>query len=214
MIDNNFISNVFLINNKQGNFEGDVYTKWNSGKSEKVDRVMVLTEQFTFTDKEGEKWIAKQGNPINGASIPAIFWGKLGLSSPYIGNYRRATALHDSLYYDHHHGELGSQDDRVRVDRVMYEAMKVDNTAWYIRKAIYFAVYFFGSSYWDVEKPVEEFDDEMKEIYNAAIDEAGDEPDEFYDIDGAIQGGTKIYGGLDAEISNLTRIAEKHKSWE
>ena len=49
-------------------FYGHVITKWEF--DEKEDRVMTLMEDFEFVDKKGETWIARQGNTINGASIP------------------------------------------------------------------------------------------------------------------------------------------------
>jgi Protein of unknown function (DUF1353) len=59
------------------------------------DRDMKLNRRFGFEDSGGLVWTAEKNAVINGASIPQIFWSTFG--SPFIGDYRRASVLHD--YY-------------------------------------------------------------------------------------------------------------------
>jgi len=61
------------------------------------DRNMRLVDaSFKYTDPKGKPWEVKGGDSIlivNGASIPSFLWSTVG--SPYTGNYRRASILHD-----------------------------------------------------------------------------------------------------------------------
>ena len=54
---------------------------------------MSLIEDFWYLDPNGRKWPAPKGSIINGASIPAPLWSTVG--SPYTGDYRRASIVHD-----------------------------------------------------------------------------------------------------------------------
>ena len=75
----------------QGTFTGRVAVEWLTGQI--PERDMRLMEAFTFTDPKGKKWHVPAGTVINGASIPQAFWSLVG--SPYTGNYRRASVVHD-----------------------------------------------------------------------------------------------------------------------
>jgi hypothetical protein len=70
-------------------FNNTVKTEWLEGESRK----MRLLETVTFTDSNGKVWTAPKGSIIDGASIPRFFWRVIG--SPFVGNYRRATVIHD-----------------------------------------------------------------------------------------------------------------------
>lgn len=73
-------------------FSGNPRTEWvvnNNGD----DRDMKLLEQFSYTDPNGRNWVAPVGSIINGASIPQPLWTAVG--SPYTGDYRRASIVHD-----------------------------------------------------------------------------------------------------------------------
>lgn len=72
-------------------FTGKVSVTWLTQPGD--DRDMELTANFSFTDAAGLVWTAKKGANINGASIPSIFWSTFG--SPFIGDYRRASVIHD-----------------------------------------------------------------------------------------------------------------------
>ncbi|MEZ5573815.1 MAG: DUF1353 domain-containing protein [Halioglobus sp.] len=71
-------------------FSGDPKTIWLSESGD--DRNMQIAEKFNFTDRRGKVWAASEGSIINGASIPGL-WTLDG--SPFIGDYRRASILHD-----------------------------------------------------------------------------------------------------------------------
>lgn len=75
-----------------GTFSGDPRTRWKT-EPNKPDRIMVLLDGFTFTDPKGKLWSAPEGAEIDGASIPRALWTVVG--SPYTGDYRRASIVHD-----------------------------------------------------------------------------------------------------------------------
>lgn len=54
---------------------------------------MQLLQLFTFTDPAGKLWDAPEKWNIDGASIPRALWTLVG--SPYTGDYRRASVVHD-----------------------------------------------------------------------------------------------------------------------
>lgn len=74
-------------------FIGNVSVSWLTQPG--ADRDMQLNESFGFEDSGGLVWTAEKDAVVNGASIPQIFWSTFG--SPFIGDYRRASVLHD--YY-------------------------------------------------------------------------------------------------------------------
>lgn len=125
---------------KWGEFIGEVRTVWVSHDG--PDLNMELIDDFVFQDDNGQKWVAKKGHIINGASIPRILWS-IYPGSPYVGEYRRAAAIHDSLYIEQFGG------DRKAVDKAFYKAMRTDNTDWFKAKVMYIAVRLFGGSMWD-----------------------------------------------------------------
>ncbi len=57
------------------------------------DRNMRLLQDFWYDDPDGRRWLAPAGSIIDGASIPAPLWSTVG--SPYTGDYRRASIVHD-----------------------------------------------------------------------------------------------------------------------
>jgi hypothetical protein len=74
-----------------GSFSGNPKTEWLCEQGE--DRNMCLLETFWYTDPQGRRWEAPKGAVTNGASIPRTLWSSIG--SPYTGNYRRASIVHD-----------------------------------------------------------------------------------------------------------------------
>jgi hypothetical protein len=72
-------------------FIGTVSVSWLTQPG--VDRDVKLEQDFGFEDAGGLVWTAKKNAVVNGASIPQIFWSSFG--SPFIGDYRRASVLHD-----------------------------------------------------------------------------------------------------------------------
>ncbi|MDB5950663.1 MAG: hypothetical protein JWR65_2518 [Massilia sp.] len=74
-----------------GRFSGNPKTEWLSETGD--DRNMRLLETFCYIDPQGRRWEAPYGAITNGASIPRTLWSSIG--SPYTGNYRRASIVHD-----------------------------------------------------------------------------------------------------------------------
>jgi hypothetical protein len=80
-----------------GVFSGEPQAVWLTEPT--ADRRMQLLEAFTFTDAAGRVWDAPKGHRVDGASIPRALWTAVG--SPYTGDYRRASILHD-VHCDRH----------------------------------------------------------------------------------------------------------------
>lgn len=58
------------------------------------DRLMQLLGSFAFHDRKIDKvWTVEAGYQVDGASIPQALWTLVG--SPYTGDYRRASIVHD-----------------------------------------------------------------------------------------------------------------------
>ncbi len=72
-------------------FVGEVITKWLQHSGD--DRYMELQEDFSFVDDNDVEWVAPAGHKINGASIPEFIGSTVG--SPFVGDYRRASVVHD-----------------------------------------------------------------------------------------------------------------------
>ncbi|MGB0768580.1 MAG: DUF1353 domain-containing protein [Phycisphaeraceae bacterium] len=158
---------------KEKGFHGSVRTEWLV--EPEADRQMVLLEDFEFVDDDGVAWPAKRDDVIDGASIPRFLWSTFP-GSPYIGEYRRAAALHDS-HYIHRYG--GS---RRAVDRVFYAAMRFDGTSRFKAVAMYVAVRLFGGSYWDSKVLGAAISGEMQDLCWAIADWAVSQPGEV-DLD-------------------------------
>jgi hypothetical protein len=79
---------------------------------------MLLLERFTFTEPDGTVWDAPDGSSIDGASIPRALWTLVG--SPYTGNYRRASVVHD-IACDRAAGDPAA---RRAADRMFYRACR------------------------------------------------------------------------------------------
>jgi hypothetical protein len=75
-------------------FDGTFEFRWLS-EPEDRHRMMQLLSRVSFTDKKGKVWSVPADWKIDGASIPQLFWTFAG--SPFDGNYRRASVIHD--YY-------------------------------------------------------------------------------------------------------------------
>jgi hypothetical protein len=74
-----------------GSFSGNPKTEWLCEHGD--DRNMRLLEAFWYIDPKGRRWEAPKGSITNGASIPRTLWSSIG--SPFTGNYRRASIIHD-----------------------------------------------------------------------------------------------------------------------
>lgn len=124
--------------NAQGTFTGRVAVEWLTGQN--PERDMKLLEPFTFIDGTGRRWRIPAGTVVNGASIPQGFWTLVG--SPYTGNYRRASVVHDH-YCD-------TKDEPWQsVHRMFYHAMVAGGVPTLEAKILYGAVY-AGGPRWEV----------------------------------------------------------------
>ena len=72
-------------------FVGEVVAKWLVEPG--PDRTMELIEPFAFVQANGVEWKVPKGEKVDGASIPQVGWTVFG--SPYTGDYRRASVVHD-----------------------------------------------------------------------------------------------------------------------
>jgi hypothetical protein len=119
-------------------FEGEVHAEWLRHAGD--DRRMRLLRPFVFVDDDGTRWIAEAGDQIDGASIPEFLWTVAG--SPFIGDYRRATVIHDVACQK-----------RLRpskeVHRMFYFAMRCDSVPEDVAIKFYTAVRLFGPR-WEI----------------------------------------------------------------
>lgn len=117
-------------------FIGTVSVSWLTQPG--ADRDVKLNQNFGFKDSGGLVWTAKRNAVVNGASIPQVFWSTFG--SPFIGDYRRASVLHD--YYC---------DVRTRPSAathlMFYEACLAGGVGMMTAKTMYTMVKVFGPSW-------------------------------------------------------------------
>lgn len=96
-------------------FSGDPKTLWRTEGG--ADRRMELLEDFWFRDRASRQWDAAKGAVVDGASIPRPLWALVG--SPYTGDYRRASIVHDIACV-----AATDAGERKRADRMFYEACR------------------------------------------------------------------------------------------
>ena len=99
-----------------GKFSANPETRWINDRG--ADRRMQLLQDFTFTDPDGKEWITPKGHRVDGASIPRPLWTLVG--SPYTGNYRRASIVHDKACED----SARNPKARRAADRMFYHACR------------------------------------------------------------------------------------------
>lgn len=100
-----------------GTFSGEPETRWLT-ETDEEDRRMKLLAPFSFLDPDGKEWIAPVDYCVNGASIPRAVWTLVG--SPYTGDYRRASVVHDKACDD----AVGNSEARREADRMFYHAYR------------------------------------------------------------------------------------------
>ncbi len=104
-------------------------------------RKMRLLEDITYTDPNGMNWLAREGDVVDGASIPGWLWSVVG--SPFAGKYRDASVIHDVACQE-----------RTRTWEVVhlsfYYAMRASGVPEKNARVMYAAVYHFGPR-WPVE---------------------------------------------------------------
>jgi len=120
-----------------GYFEGDVITRWLTDPHDE-DRDMELVEPFAYIDPSGKRWEASVGRKINGATIPPWLWSTVG--SPYVGNYRRASVIHDVACED-------QTEPSEAVHLTFYHAMRCDGVKPAEAMVMYQAVKNWGPSW-------------------------------------------------------------------
>ena len=156
-----------------GHFEGDVVTRWLKD-DDGGDRTMELVQPFAYVEPSRMRWEAGVGRRVNGASIPRVLWEEVG--PPFIGNYRRATVLHDVAWED-------GAEPAAAVDRMFYNAMRCDDVAGCTALLMYWGVRLYR---WVLSRaiapaaPGEMTRDELKHIktaVEAAVAELGETAD-------------------------------------
>jgi hypothetical protein len=96
-----------------GYFSGNPQTEWLSEQGR--DREMELLREFSYTDPDKREWKARAGSRINGASIPIPLWSTIG--SPYTGDYRNASIVHDVAC-----DNAATAEERRAADKMFYYA--------------------------------------------------------------------------------------------
>ncbi len=100
-----------------GQFSGQPQTIWLTDTAN-ADRKMQVVEDFWFIDPPGREWRTPAQYEVDGASIPRALWTVVG--SPYTGDYRRASIVHDKACDDA--GKNVSE--RRRADRMFFHACR------------------------------------------------------------------------------------------
>jgi hypothetical protein len=99
-----------------GEFSGEPKTVWLTEETE--DRRMKLIDPFWFRDPDGKLWSADAEKTVDGASIPRALWTLVG--SPYTGDYRRASIVHDVACVEAGH----DAETRRAADRMFFHACR------------------------------------------------------------------------------------------
>jgi Protein of unknown function (DUF1353) len=108
---------------------------------------MTLLDDFGYVDNSGYVWTAEKGQPIDGASIPPVFWSFIG--GPFEGKYRNASVIHDF--------ECKVQKRPWRsVHRMFYTASRCGGVEEKKAKVMYATVYHFGPR-WGTLRPMRAF---------------------------------------------------------
>ena len=86
-----FVCNISYAESN-GQFINEVRCEWLV--EEGPDRNVKLLDDFFYIDPSGKHWPAPKKSVVNGASIPWLLWNKW-IGPPFVGNYRRASVVHD-----------------------------------------------------------------------------------------------------------------------
>ena len=128
-VESDALSSAFL---KESAFSGEPEALWLSGPGR--DREMKLLSDFWFRDPAGRRWSALAGRIVDGASIPKPLWSTVG--SPYTGNYRRASIVHDVACEE----AEGSWSKRRAADRMFYYACRAGGCSIFESTILYVGV--------------------------------------------------------------------------
>src|SRR4026209_2946877 len=99
-----------------GKFSANPQATWLTERGQ--DRRMKLLQDFIFTDPDGKEWLTPKGYSVDGASIPRPLRSLVG--SPYTGDYRRASIVHDKACED----ARGNAGARRAADRMFFHACR------------------------------------------------------------------------------------------
>jgi hypothetical protein len=100
-----------------GDFSGEPQTRWLTDEKT-ADRKMTVLEDFWFVDPKKKEWRTPAYYEVDGASIPRALWTLAG--SPYTGDYRRASVVHDKACDD----AKGNPSERRKADRMFFHACR------------------------------------------------------------------------------------------
>jgi hypothetical protein len=67
------------------------------------DRAVRIHDDFSFFDSRGKEWKVKRGRIVDGKSIPPFLWGWI-LGTPFVGDMRRGSVVHDVACEDKYNG--------------------------------------------------------------------------------------------------------------
>ncbi|MGH8139753.1 MAG: DUF1353 domain-containing protein [Steroidobacteraceae bacterium] len=98
------------------------------------DRNMQVLKEFWFRDPAGTIWTTPAGWNVDGASIPRALWTLVG--SPYTGDYRRASIVHDKACGDAN----GDAKARRAADRMFYHACRAGGCSIFEGTLLYIGV--------------------------------------------------------------------------
>lgn len=129
-----------------GTYDGSVRTRWLDDS-----RAMEVLAQFSYTDPDGEVWVAPKGAIVDGASIPRWAWTAAG--GPFTGRYRKASVIHD-VACD------AKEAPWEKVHEAFYWAMRASGVKDLRAKVMYGAVYHFGPR-WPQEVQIAELSEEQ-----------------------------------------------------
>ncbi len=110
---------------------------------------MKLEESFTYVDPAGNVWTVPPGAVVDGASIPKVLWSS-ALGTPLVGNYRRASVVHDYHCSDDSIGKAPPHNRPATSEeaaRLFYYGMRADKLSKMRAALMYSAVYLFGPSW-------------------------------------------------------------------
>ena len=110
--------------------------RWSSsGSTTRSSPKLQLREDFGYEDQAGKLWLARQGQVLDGASIPPAFRDMIGM--PFVGDYRRASVVYD--YYCHVMSEPWRD-----VHRMFYDASLTEGVGEVNAKVMYATLYAAG----------------------------------------------------------------------
>jgi hypothetical protein len=115
---------------RYGKFSGQPQTIWLT--EEGADRRMTLLQPFCYLDPKGKPWEVEPGYTVDGATIPPALWSLIG--SPYTGDYRRASIVHDKAC------DGATPAKRKEADQMFFYACRAGGCTWAEAAILYVGV--------------------------------------------------------------------------